>query len=269
MSSGGRSAAEEVVDSKPMELSARAGLIAYGILHILVGWLALLMGWGEAAPASPDLSGALRTVAMQPFGRVVLWLIAAGLMALAIWQAGEAIWGSSNGSEVARNRARRGAKALIYAATGVSAARFALGAGSASAEDPEDAASGAMTLPAGRLVVGLVGVVIVVVGISHVVRGVKKSFLEEMVTSPMSPAVLRGATVMGRVGYIAKGIAIGIVGGLLTYTTVTFDPEEQGLDGALQAVLVQPSGRYWLSGLAVGLIAFGLFAILQSRFRRM
>ena len=60
-----------------------------------------------------------------------------------------------------------------------------------------------------------------------------------------------------------------VVGGLLTYTTVTFDTQEQGLNGALQAVLVQPSGRYLLSALAVGFIAFGLFAIFQSRFRRM
>ena len=269
MSSGAESAAEEAVDSKPMELSARAGLIAYGVIHILVGWLALLMGWGESVPASPDLSGALRTVAMAPFGKVVLWLIAGSLMALAIWQAGEAIWGSSNESEDAPGRAGRGAKALVYAAIGVSAGRFALGAGSASGEESEEAASGAMTLPAGRFAVGMVGIVIVGVGVSHVIKGVKKSFLEEMATSSMSPAVLRSATLMGRVGYMAKGIAVCVVGGLLTYTTVTFDAQEQGLDGALQAVLVQPSGRYLLSALAVGFIAFGLFAIFQSRFRRM
>jgi len=269
MASGPRSAAEEAVDSKPMELSARAGLIAYGIIHVLVGWLALLMGWGESVPASPDLSGALRTVAMQPFGKIVLWLIAAGLMALAIWQAGEAIWGSPDGPEVARTRAIRGAKALVYGAIGVSAGRFALGAGSASGEEPEEAASGAMTVPAGRFVVGIVGLFIIGVGVSHIIKGVKKSFLEEMATSAMSPAVRRSATLMGRVGYVAKGIAVGVVGGLLTYTTVTFDPQEQGLDGALQAVLVQPWGRYLLSGLAVGFMAFGLFAILQSRYRRM
>ena len=269
MSSGAKSAVEEAVDSKPMEWSARAGLIAYGIIHILIGWLALLMGWGEAVPASPDLSGALRTVAMQPFGKVVLWLNAAGLMALAIWQAGEAIWGSPSAPEVKRNGAIRGAKALVYAAIGVSAGRFAVGAGSASGEEPEEAASGAMTVPVGRFVVGVVGLVIMIVGVSHVIKGVKKSFLEEMATSAMSPAVRRSATFLGRVGYIGKGIAVGVVGGLLTYTTITFDPQEQGLDGALQAVLVQPSGRYLLSALAVGFIAFGLFAILQSRFRRM
>ena len=269
MSFEARSAAEEVVDSKPVELSARAGLIAYGIIHILVGWLALLMGWGEPVPASPDLSGALRTVAMQPFGKVVLWLIAVGLVSLAVWQAGEALWGSSNGSELARNRALRGAKALVYAAIGFSAARFALGSGSGSGEEPEEAASGAMTLPVGRLMVGIVGLVIFGVGVSHVIKGVRKSFLAEMATSAMSPGVLGSATLMGRVGYIAKGIAIVIVGGLLTYTTITFDPQEQGLDGALQGVLVQPSGRFWLSGLAVGFIAFGLFAILQSRYQRM
>jgi hypothetical protein len=72
---------------------ARVGLIAYGVVHLLIGWLALHKAWGGWASKSADLSGALRTLAEQPFGKILLWLVAVGLMALALWQASEAIWG--------------------------------------------------------------------------------------------------------------------------------------------------------------------------------
>ena len=74
---------------------------------------------------------------------------------------------------------------------------------------------------------------------------------------------------LGHVGYIAKGLALGVVGCLLTYATLTFDRQQaQGLDGALQTILAQPFGRFLLTAVAIGFVAFGLFAILQSRYRR-
>ncbi|MDP9144758.1 MAG: DUF1206 domain-containing protein, partial [Actinomycetota bacterium] len=84
-----KSVAKEVGDSRSLELLARAGLVAYGIIHILVGWLALLMAWSGSVAESSDLSGALRTIAEQPFGKIMLWLVAGGLVALALWQISE------------------------------------------------------------------------------------------------------------------------------------------------------------------------------------
>ena len=75
---------------------------------------------------------------------------------------------------------------------------------------------------------------------------------------------------LGQVGYIAKGMALGVVGALLSYATLTFDQQQaQGLDGALQTILAQPFGKILLTAVALGFVAFGLFAILQSRYRRM
>ena len=86
----------------------------------------------------------------------------------------------------------------------------------------------------------------------------------------MSPAVRTGVARLGQVGYIAKGVALDMVGGLLSFATLTFDRRQaQGLDGALQTILAQPFGRLLLTAVALGFVAFGLFAILQSRYRRM
>ena len=96
-----------------------------------------------------------------------------------------------------------------------------------------------------------------------------KSFSEQIDTSSMSPGARQGVVRLGQVGYIAKGVALGVVGGLLSYATLTADPQKQGLDGALQTILAQPFGRFLLTAVALGFVAFGLFAILQSRYRRM
>jgi hypothetical protein len=114
------------------------------------------------------------------------------------------------------------------------------------------------------------GLAIIAVGVASVIKGVRKSFTEEIDTSSMSPSARTGVLRLGQVGYIAKGLALSVVGGLLTYATLTFDRQQaQGLDGALQTILAQPFGRFLLTAVALGFVAFGLFAILQSRYRRM
>jgi hypothetical protein len=124
--------------------------------------------------------------------------------------------------------------------------------------------------PAGEVIVVVAGLIIVGVGAAAVVKGVKQSFSEEIDTSSMSPVARKGVERLGQVGYVGKGVALAVVGGLLSYAAMTFDRQETpGLDGALQTILAQPFGRFLLSAVALGLVAFGLFAILQSRYRRM
>lgn len=65
-------------------------------------------------------------------------------------------------------------------------------------------------------------------------------------------------------------MALALVGALLRYAAVTFDQQEApGLDGALQTILARPFGRFLLTTVAIGFLAFGLFAMRQSRYRRM
>ena len=263
--------AEQAGDSASLELLARAGLIAYGVVHLLIGWLAVQIAWSASDGKSADTSGALRTVAAQPFGRILLWLVAVGLVALALWQASEAIWGYRNreGASRVRKQVSSGAMAVIYVALGVSAALVALGSGSSSSRSQQQATSGVLEWPGGRVIVVVAGLIIIAVGVAHVVKGVKKSFAEEIDTSSMPAGASESVARLGQIGYIAKGVALGLVGGLLSYATVTFDRQKQGLDGAMQTILAQPFGRFLLTAAALGFVAFGVFAILQSRYRRM
>src|SRR5512133_3221698 len=97
------SKAEQVGDSASLEGLARVGWVAYGVVHLLIGGLALQIAWG-AASKSADTSGALRTLADQPFGKILLCVVAVGLVALALWQASEVIWGYRNREDAKRVR---------------------------------------------------------------------------------------------------------------------------------------------------------------------
>ena len=267
-----RGKAEQAGDSASLELLARVGLIAYGVVHLLIGWLALHIAWRTSASKSADVSGALRTLADQPFGKILLWLVAVGLVALALWQASEAIWRYRNlqGAKRVRKQVTSGAKAAIYAALGASAASVALGSGSLSSQSQQQTASGVLAWPGGQMIVVVTGLIIIGVGVAGMVKGVTKSFSEEIDTSSMSPVARKGVARLGQVGYIAKGVALGVVGALLSYAALTFERlKAQGLDGALHAILAQPFGRFLLTAVALGFMAFGLFAMLQSRYRRM
>ena len=124
--------------------------------------------------------------------------------------------------------------------------------------------------PGGQVIVVVAALVIIGVGVAGVVKGVKKSFTEEIDTSSMSPTASKAVAMLGQVGYIARGLALAVVGGLLGYAALTFDAQQaQGLDGAMRTILDQPFGQFLLTAVALGFVAFGLFAFLQSRYRRM
>lgn len=272
MSSNSGGMAKQAGESASLKVLARVGLIAYGVVHLLIGWLALQIAWGASARNSADISGALKTLADQPFGKTLLSLVAVGMVALALWQASEAIWGYRNGEGATRVRkqAISGAKAVIYAALGISAASIVLGWGSWDSQSQQQTTTGVLAWPGGRVIVVFTGLIIIGVGMAGVVKGVKKSFSEEIDTSSMSPVARKGVARLGQVGYIAKGVALGVVGGLLSYAALTFERQKApGLNGAMQTILAQPFGRLLLTAVALGFLAFGLFALLESRYRRM
>jgi hypothetical protein len=117
---------------------------------------------------------------------------------------------------------------MIYAALGLSAASVALGSRSSSSQSQQQATSGVLGWPAGRVIVVAAGLIIVGVGVAGVIKGMHKSFREEIDMSSMSPASREGVARLGQVGYIAKGVALGLVGGLLQLCS----PDLRAAEGA-------------------------------------
>ncbi|SDE72150.1 protein of unknown function [Blastococcus fimeti] len=260
-------------DGDGLENLARVGLLAYGVVHLLVAWLALQLAWGTSSE-SADQSGALQTLAESPLGKPLLWIVAIGLIALAVWQALEVLrWRSGwSASGTQRSRAVKKtvkalAKAVVYAALAVLAIRFATGSGSSSSQQQQETAAGVFGWPAGRWLVGAAGLVLIGVGIYHVYKGVTKSFLKEIDLASAPSSATRLVTRLGQVGYPGKGIALGVVGGLLVHAAVTFDPADaSGLDGALRTILEAPFGQFLLTLVALGIAAFGAYLFVRARY---
>jgi hypothetical protein len=260
-------------DSDGLEHLARIGLIAYGVVHVLVAWLALQLAWGTGGE-SADQSGAMQTVAESPVGKPLLWVIAVGMIALAVWQAAEVLrwrqgWSASGKTrtKALKKSGKAIVKAVIYGALAVLAIRFATGGGQSSSQQQQQTTAGVFDWPAGRWLVGAAGLVLIGMGAYHVYKGVTKRFLKEIDTSDASPSALRLVTRLGQVGYPGKGVALAVVGGLLTYAAITFDPSKAtGLDGALHTILDLPFGQILLTLVAIGIAAFGAFCFVRARY---
>ncbi|MGY1915918.1 DUF1206 domain-containing protein [Blastococcus sp. SYSU DS0973] len=266
-------AAGRAGNSDGLEQLARVGLIAYGLVHLLIAWLALQLAWGSGQ-GQADQSGALATLADQPLGTPLLWVLAVGLLALAVWQAAEVLrwrhgWSASGKTRTRalEKTAKSVAKAVVYIALAVLAIRYATGGGQSGGGSQQQAAAGVLGWPAGRWLVGAAGLVVVGVGAYHVWKGVTKRFLREIDLSGCSATATRLVTRLGQAGFPGKGVALGLVGGLLVWAAVTFDPAKaSGLDGALHTVLTAPAGPVLLTLIAVGIAAFGAYCFVRARY---
>lgn len=267
-------AARDAGNSDTLENLARIGLIAYGVVHLLVAWLAVQLAWFGGGGKSADQSGAMSTVADSPVGKPLLWVIAVGLIALAAWQAAEVFrwrggWSASGKTrtKAIRKSANSVIKAAVYAALAILAIKYATGGGSSSSQKQQDATSTVLGWPGGQFLVGIAGLVLIGSGVMHIRKGMKKSFLKQIDTSKASPSALRLVTRLGQVGFPGKGVALALVGALLVYAAVTFDPSKaKGLDGALHTVLELPFGKILLTLVALGIAAFGAFLFVRARY---
>lgn len=250
-----------------MDHAVRAGLVAYGVVHLLIAWLALQLAFGDRE-GSPSSSGALQELAQQPFGGFLVWLVAVGLFLLVVWRGLEAAVGhqGKDGSDRLRKQVSSAGKAVIYAAVGVSAVKVAMGSGSKGGGGTDSWTAKLMDLPAGQVLVVAVGLGIIGYGGYEVVKAWTEKYREELSGEGTSGEAGKAYLLFGKIGYTAKGVAVGIVGGLFVYAGVTHEAKKSGgLDQALYEVLDQPFGPFLLGLIAVGIACYGLFCFARAR----
>jgi Domain of Unknown Function (DUF1206) len=261
-------AADDAQDSTAVRTLARGGYAANGLVHLLIGVIALQVAQGGGGEA--DQSGALGQLAAQPGGTIVLWVCAIGLFGLALWGILEAFLVAGGDSAASRwgSRLKEAAKAVVYAALGVTTLRYAMGGSSDSSETSQSASAQLLAAPGGVVLLVIAGLAVLVVGGVFVYRGASKKFLEN-VALPGGTAG-RVVTYLGIAGYVAKGIVLGALGVLLIVAAVKHDPEQAGgLDEALKSLTELPFGVALLGAVAVGLIAYGAFCFARARWPKL
>jgi len=245
---------------------ARAGFVVIGLVHIIIGAIAVSIASGGGGDADQD--GAMEQIRSTPVGGLVLGVIAVALIALAVWQVASGLL--TGGKEIRKwgMRIKLIGIAGAYLVIAGLALIFAFG-GHVESEDTSRALSAVvLSAPGGIVALILLGLTVAGVGIGFIVIGFTRGFEKTMdvPTGPSRPGIIA----LGVAGYIAKGIAIAVTGALFLVAAWTQDPQKAaGLDAALRSLVDLPLGRaiLWLVG--VGLAIYGVFSMVRARFARM
>ncbi|OOL30625.1 membrane protein [Rhodococcus rhodochrous] len=264
------STAGRLAQNSVFERFARAGFVVSGIVHLIIGYIAIRLALGGAA-GTADQSGAMTELAAKPGGIAALWVGVVAFAIMGLWRLAEAALGSSSRpdadskkSEVI-DRLKAFALAVVYFAFAFSAFGFARGSGKSSSGQSAGITARLMQSTAGTIVLVAGALVIIAVGGYHVYKGVSRSFLDDL-EGTTSPLVRR----LGMVGYIAKGLAIAAIGLLVILAVSQSEPDKAtGLDGAFKTVGAQPYGAALLIAAGVGIITYGLYSFAMARYAKM
>lgn len=269
-------AAQDVARSRSLRRLAAAGLLGYGLLHLLVAWLVLQLAWGDGAssaggPRSADQAGAMQTVARSPAGSVLLWLLALGLAGLCVWQAVEFL---RHHRHLPSGRERWPAlgqlvktvgTASFYGYLAYSAVRTAVGRGQQRGQE-QHTVQGVLAWPGGRLVVIALALLMAGIGIYLAQKGLRCRFRDEIDLDSVSPPLRPFAYRFSQAGFLLKGLALVLVGWVVGWAAATFDPSRAtGLDGALRTVVSKPYGPWVLTVIALGLASFAVYCLTRAR----
>jgi Domain of Unknown Function (DUF1206) len=247
---------------------ARAGLTARGIIYILIGWVAILVALGQSSREA-DQQGALQLLAGKPYGLVSLWLLGIGFAAYALWRLSEAAFGVTGEGNGAGPRLKSLVRALVYAGFAYLTFQVISGAQGSQAGQQQDWTAKAMHHPAGRWLVGIIGLIVVIAGLALVAEGVRRKFVKHLRTSEMRPQTRRIVERLGVIGTAARGLIFALAGVLVIDAAVTYSPSKAGgIDKALLTLRGQPFGEFLLILAAVGLIIFGIYGLCEARWRR-
>lgn len=264
-----KAAGRRASSSHAMQVLARGGLVARGVIYILVGGLAVQIAAG-AGGKEADKQGALQTVAGTPGGTFSLWLIAIGFGGLALWRYAEALYGQAgpDGDKATKRLASLG-RGVFYTAGCASIVAFILDHSGESGDQKSKAFTAkAMEFTGGRWLVGAVGLGLIGWGTGNLVNALRRKFLKRLRLAGTGQRIRRAVEIVGVVGRSARGIVYGVAGGFLVYAAVTFDPgKAEGVDGTLRQFARTPAGPWLLGVIAVGLVVYGVYSFCEARWR--
>ena len=265
-----RSTARRAAYSPAVEAIARFGYAIRGVLYILIGLLAVRLIIGPRGQ-QPTPQGAIQTLAQQPAGHVLLWIVFIGFLAYALWcliqflfnpmhkpGLGARIWSLIN--------------AVVYASLALFTYRFlnVNAGGAASSSSQSQFLAQIMAMPAGRYLVALVGIIVVIVGISLMLKGLRGDFEREFDHYRLTRDEARIARSTGRLGTFAQGLVLAIIGLLILYAAYASNSGQPvGLNAVFTTLMGKPYGPVVIVVIGLGLIAFGIYSLMAAAWFRL
>ncbi|MDX2216819.1 MAG: DUF1206 domain-containing protein [Oculatellaceae cyanobacterium bins.114] len=259
------------------ERLARLGYAAKGLVYFVVGLLALQAAIGTGGQTT-DTSGALEAIVAQPFGKSLLVIVAIGLVGYVLWRVVQTVLDpESSGQHLdAKHVVQRigyAFSAIAYTGLAATAIKLISGSGSSSlsgsgGDTTQDWTARFLAQPFGQWLVGIAGVIAIAVGISYLYEAYKAKFRRHLNLSTLNAKQQTWAVRSGRFGIGSRGIVFGIIGIFFVQAAIRSNPNEaKGLGTALAALAQQPFGPWLLGLVALGLIAYSIYSLIEARYR--
>jgi hypothetical protein len=257
--------------------AARLGFAGRGVIYLLIGVIAVRLAVGQSNTGEEaDRQGALRELADQRFGSILLIVLAIGLGGYVLWRFTEALWGYGGESDAHKRALHRissfakGAAYLFFLGTVIAVLRGSSSSGTSGNQQPKNWTARVLGWPGGQALVGGAGVAIVAGGLFLMYRGLTQKFEKKLETGRMSLPMEKLAKILGTVGVSARGAVFAAACVLLVKAAADYDPNKtEGIDGTLRTVARQTYGQTLLLLAGAGLVAFGLYSFVEARYRRL
>ena len=259
---------DEAVDSPWIGWLARAGLVARGVVYLIIGVLALKLALGDGGKTT-NQQGALKTIADGSFGKLLLILMAIGLAGYALWRLLRAAVGhGAEQRDSASDRVAALASGIGYSILCVTAIKILADARTGSGT-PKEATGGVLGWSGGTVLVAIAGGVLIAVALYQAYKGLAKKFLDDAKTGEMSEGVRKAYTALGVFGLVARAVVFALIGYGMIKAAIDYDPNKAvGLDGALRKLADASYGPVLLGLVAVGLVGFAAYSIMDARYRK-
>ena len=257
-----------------IEILARLGYAAKGVVYCLVGLLAIASAFGSRG-APTGSKGAMAELLDKPFGRVLLGIVAVGLAGYALWCFIRALFDPEHegkGGKGIGKRVFQFFKGVVHASLVLAAVALIRGSGSGGGDDSsglEKWTAKLMSAPLGIWLVLIAGVSVIGYGLYQIYRGWTVKLDDQLSLGSMSPAAHTWTIRLSRFGIAARGVIFCVIGFFLALAAIRSDPTEaQGVGESLATLERQPYGPWLLAVVALGLIAYGIYEFIRAKYRR-
>lgn len=255
------------------ERLARLGYASKGLVYFIVGFLAAQAAFSMGGRTT-DTSGALSAIVNQPFGKFLLFLVTIGIIGYALWRIVQTILdpehqGQKMDAKRIAQRIGYALSALAYAGLALTAVKLIMGSGGGNSDTNEDLTAQILAQPFGQWLVGLAGSIVIGVGFSYFYEAYKAKFRRHFKLDEMSPTEQKWATRLGRFGIASRGVVFVIIGFFLIQAARLSDASQtKGLGEVLAILAQQPFSPVILALVPLGLIAYGIYSVIEARYRR-
>jgi hypothetical protein len=251
---------------------ARIGYLMNGIVHLMIGVL-ISFATLEHRRAANDLLDAHVVQDVNPFVDALMVLIALGMLAFGCWRFLEAALDPERGPERGAKRiAKRGGfivSGAVYCALGIAALDLVFG-GSVHADVPWEQGwtTEILDWQLGPAFIVGIGTAIILFALLEIYRAWVIDFTRTLRVTKMSTRERRFAMRVGRAGLFTRGLVLVVIGALIVQLGLHARIiARASIDDALRTAISHASGQVLLIAIAIGFVTYGIFQLVQARYR--